>query len=489
MSIVKGVTEDMGEILARSAYQPLPDVEPASHHSVAERMARGRAARETTPRRVHGEWKPSPRRRDPVAVVERESRGRLLDLVPIRYGRMIASPFAFHRGAASVMAADIAKTPTSGIPAQLCGDAHLMNFGVFRTPERSLIFDLNDFDETLPGPWEWDLKRLVASFEIAGRDLGLDKDSRRTLCLRAAGRYRSAMQEFALQTNLDVFHARADIGALLDRPTERGAKQSAVERIVKKSMRRDHLRALERLCEPTDDGIRLKAEPPLLMPAALLLGEKERERYVAVIRTFLADYRGSLSPDRRVLIEDYKYVDIARKVVGVGSVGTRCFVVLMVGRDDDDVLLLQLKEAGRSVLEPHLGPSSHVHHGQRVVEGQRLMQAASDPLLGWYRLRAFDGKTHQYYVRQLWDGKASVDLTTLTAKELRGYADLCGWTLARAHAVSGDRIAIAAYIGDDDELDQSLAAFARSYAKVNERDHAALAQAVADGRLVAEVGV
>jgi uncharacterized protein (DUF2252 family) len=454
-------------------------------------MERGRAARETAPLASHAAWEPLPDRADPVAVVERESSGRWQDLVPIRHGRMAASPFAFYRGAADVMAADLAQTPTSGIPAQLCGDAHLMNFGVFRTPERSLIFDLNDFDETTPGPWEWDLKRLVASFEVAGRDLGLTVDQRRELCLHAAACYRDASRDFSAQTNLAVYHARADMGAWLEQvgTKKKGAPVTAVEKVVKKAMRRDNLRALERLCERTGDGVRLKSEPPLLVPAAELFDSSERDLYVEVIRTFLDEYRTSLSPERRVLVNDYRFVDIARKVVGVGSVGTRCFVVLMVGRDEDDVLLLQLKEATPSALAPHLGEPDHSHHGQRVVEGQRLMQAASDPLLGWFKLEGFDGEMRDYYVRQLWDGKASVDLTTLSFKLLRGYAHRCAWTLARAHAVSGDRIAIAAYVGETDELDQALAAFAVAYADVNERDHAALAEAVAGGRLPAEPGV
>jgi hypothetical protein len=403
---------------------------------------------------------------------------------------MASSAFAFYRGSATIMASDLAETPTSGLRVQLCGDAHLMNFGVFRTPERSLIFDLNDFDETLPGSWEWDVKRLAASFEVAGRDLRVDTAARARLVLRATGAYRTAMAGFVEQSNLEVWYARLDAGAYLEDVRASDSRdRKSVERVFRKALRKDHLAALDNLCEQRGGSMRFKSEPPLLMPVAALLGEDERRRYVTVMREFLVKYRGSLSAERRALVENYRYVDMARKVVGVGSVGTRCWVVLLLGRDESDPLFIQLKWAGPSVLEPYAGVSRYGQRGRRVVEGQRLMQAASEPLLGWNRLRALDGRRHNFYVRQLWDGKASADLTKLTTEGLGHYAELCGWTLARAHAVSGDRIAISAYIGDDDEFDQAVASFAVRYADVNDGDHAALEEAIDKERVPAITGI
>ena len=466
------------------SYHPLPNADDVPHLSVEERLARGRAARELIPLASHGTWKPPARRGDAVAMLERQSAKRIPDLLPIRYGRMVSSPFAFFRGSAAVMASDLAGTPTSGLRAQLCGDAHLMNFGLFRTPERALLFGLNDFDETLPGPWEWDLKRLAASFEVAGRDLTLTAPQRRRIVLTTARSYRESMAEFAGQTNLEVWYARLDAQKLLeDLEASRDEQRKNVARVVRKALRKDNLGAFDRLIEQRDGSMRFCVDPPLLMPVAVLLDEAERRRYLTSMRDFLSQYRSSLAPDRRVLISSYRMVDVARKVVGVGSVGTRCWVVLMLGRDSSDPLFLQLKQANRSVLEPFAGPSRYRQRGRRVVEGQRLMQAASDPLLGWYRVRGFDGRTHDLYVRQLWDGKASVDLTTLNPEGLDRYARICGWTLARGHARSGDRVAISAYLGDTDEFDEAVADFAATYADVSEEDHGALGKAVANGRI------
>ena len=464
---------------------PLPDAEYLPRRTVAERVARGRSLRETTPPDRLAAWSPPSRRVDPIAILEHQAAQRIPELLPIRHRRMLNSPFAFFRGGAAIMAADLASTPVGGLRAQLCGDAHLLNFGIFDTPERSLVFGLNDFDETLPGPVEWDVKRLAASVEIAGRDLGFSADQREKAVLATVRAYREAMSDFAEQSNLDVWHARLPAEKLkrrLDKLADRTSGREVKKRL-RKAMRRDHLHAFERHVETVDGTPRFISNPPLLVPADEILGDEQRERYVEVVREFLIQYRESLSPDRRSLLEAYHFVSIARKVVGVGSVGTRAWVVLMMGRDADDPLLLQLKEAQASVLAPFAGESTWSSQGHRVVEGQRLMQAASDHLLGWYRLLAWDGKRHDFYVRQLWDGKASVDITKLTAKGLTVYGETCGWTLARGHARSGDRIALAAYLGEDDRFDQAIASFAADYADTNEQDYCLLRDAVDNGRL------
>jgi uncharacterized protein (DUF2252 family) len=422
---------------------------------------------------------------DPIAILARQGQARDPLLVPLRYGRMAASPFAFFRGAAAIMASDLSTTPVTGLRAQLCGDAHLANFGVFDTPERSHLFDINDFDETLPGPWEWDVKRLAASVEVAGRDLGLQAGERRVAVLACVAAYRARLVELAEMGNLEVWHARLGADELLARvAAEHDARLSrTVERDVRKGLQRNHLTAFSKLIERHEGELRFASRPPLLVPIEDLLDHAGRRRYVEVIRAFLAEYRESLPPAHRALLDGYRYVHLARKVVGVGSVGTRSMVVLMVGRDEGDPLLLQLKEAKRSALEPYCGTSAFQQKGQRVVEGQRLMQAASDPLLGWYRLRALDGKKHDFYVRQLWDGKASVDITKLTPSGLARYAEVCALTLARAHARTGFRISIAAYLGDDDEFDTAVSDFAATYADVTAADHARLVAEIDAGRL------
>ena len=469
----------------------LPDAEYLPKVTAEERAARGKALRKEVPHERHGTWSPAKKRADPVAMLERQSAQRIPELVPIRYGRMAASPFAFYRGGAAIMAADLASTATSGLQAQLCGDAHLMNFGLFETPERALVFGLNDFDETLPGPFEWDVKRLAASMEIAGRDMGLDRDDRSAAVLATLRAYREGMAEFAAMRDLEVWYARLPATELQARLKEGGGQKTGkeVQREVERSLKRDHLRAFDRLLRNDGGTIRFVSEPPLLVPVEELLEDRERERYVEVLRSFLEQYRQSLLPHLRALMERYRFVQMARKVVGVGSVGLRSWVVLFIGRDAQDPLLLQLKEAQRSVLEPYTARSHCENQGCRVVEGQRFMQVASDPLLGWYRLHAFDGKTHDFYARQLWDGKAALDVGRFSPAGLRCYGEACGWTLARGHARSGDRIAMAAYLGDKDTFDRAIAAFAETYAEVNKEDHRRLRAAIDEGRVKARTGV
>jgi uncharacterized protein (DUF2252 family) len=400
---------------------------------------------------------------------------------------MAASPFAFFRGGAAIMASDLSDSTVTGLRVQLCGDAHLVNFGIFDTPERAHVFDINDFDETLPGPWEWDVKRLAASIEVAARDLRLDRRDRRRVVTAAVAAYRKQMAEFAAMGNLEVHYARLSASDVVERFADVGDRRErrAVERDVAKGLSRRHLTAVGKLVEGSGHDLRFRSEPPLLVPAVDLLDDHGRHRYVEVIRDFLAQYRASLSTDRRQLLDGYRFVEMARKVVGVGSVGTRAWVVLMLGRDHQDPLLLQLKEAKRSMLEPFAGRSVYPQKGQRVVEGQRAIQSASDPLLGWYKLRALDGRVHDFYVRQLWDGKASIDVSRLDTDGLATYAATCGWTLARAHARTGPRISIATYLGEDDTFDEAIADFASTYADLNEADHACLVDAIDSGRLPA----
>jgi uncharacterized protein (DUF2252 family) len=469
----------------------LPDPEYLPRLSIGERREHGRAIRARVPHERHGTWMPSASRADPIAVLERQAETRIEELLPIRYGRMAASPFAFFRGGAAIMAADLAGTPTGGLRAQLCGDAHLLNFGMFETPERSLVFGLNDFDETLPGPIEWDVKRLAASVEIAGRDLGFGPAERESAVLATVTAYREAMLGFAEQRNIEVWHARLQAEELRLRLAGMADRQShhAVKKSIDKALRHDHLTAFDKLIERDDGDVHFTSDPPLLVPVEELLGADERARYVEVITGFLEQYRASLGPHLRALVESYRFVNMARKVVGVGSVGTRAWVVLFEGRDAGDPLLLQLKEAQHSVLEPYAGASVFESEGRRVVEGQRFMQTASDNLLGWYRLNALDGHMHDFYVRQLWDGKSSIDVTKLTAAGLRVYGDSCGWTLARGHARSGDRVAMAAFLGEDDAFDRAIAGFATSYADRNEADHACLIDAIDSGRVAAAAGI
>ncbi|MEN2416906.1 DUF2252 domain-containing protein [Streptomyces rimosus] len=458
-----------------------------THLSPQERAARGRAARALVPRSRHAEFAPAADRPDPVAIVERQSASRLPELVPLRYGRMLESPFRFFRGAAAVMAGDLAGTPSTGLRAQLCGDAHLLNFRLLASPERHLIFDINDFDETLPGPWEWDVKRLSASLVIAGRANGFGGPERARVVRETVRAYREAMEGYAGMRNLDVWYARIDADELYGALSEGWAKEDRrrVSRVLAKARTRDHLQALDRLALAVGDELRIAPDPPLVVPLGDLLPDVERAHLEQQLRELVDRYARTLQADRRTLLAQYRVADMARKVVGVGSVGTRCWIVLLLGRDDTDPLLLQAKEAQESVLAPYAGPGPFSNQGERVVSGQRLMQAASDMFLGWERVEGLDGRQRDFYLRQLRDWKAIPQADTMSPGLMRQFGRLCGTTLARAHARSGDRIAIAAYLGRSDAFDRALAEFAERYADQNERDHRALAEAARTGRVAA----
>ena len=459
----------------------------------AERAARGKAARAEAPRDSHAVFDPPSDRPDPIGLLEQQAKTRVPELVPVRYGRMMVSPFTYYRGAALPMASDLATTPVSGLAVQACGDAHLSNFGIFGSAERRLMFDVNDFDETLPGPWEWDVKRLAASLEVAGRDNALSPKQRREIVTAAVTRYRQAMRQFAAMTNLDVWYAHADMNELrADLDAQLRARQrKMVDQSLAKARTRDSIEQLAKLTQMVDGRPRIISDPPVLVPIdELVPGETDRADLEGQLTDLLAKYQRTLETDRRYLLQQFEFCDMARKVVGVGSVGTRCWIVLMLGRDESDPLFLQVKEAEASVLSRFVGASKFTNQGQRVVAGQRLMQAASDIFLGWQRNEAgLDGRARDFYVRQLRDWKFSVEIGTLRPEGLRMYAELCGWTLARAHARSGDRIAIAAYLGGSDVFDRAVAQFAVAYADQNERDHQALVDAVKSGRITAEQGV
>jgi uncharacterized protein (DUF2252 family) len=456
----------------------------------AERVARGKAARAEVPRDSHAAFDPPPDRPDPIGLLEEQGTARLPDLVPVRYGRMMVSPFTFFRGAALPMASDLATTPVSGLAVQACGDAHLSNFGIFGSAERRLVFDVNDFDETLPGPWEWDVKRLAASLEVAARGNGFPGRQRREIVSAAVARYRQAMRNFAGMTNLDVWYAHAD----MDRVRAQFESQlqprqrKVVEKGLAKARTRDSMQEVAKLTRVVDGRPRVISDPPLLVPIDELIPEEtERTSFEAQIRGMISTYGRTLETDRTFLLEQFEFCDMARKVVGVGSVGTRCWIVLMLGRDHADPLFLQVKEAEASVLSRFVGASKYTNQGQRVVAGQRLMQASSDIFLGWQRAEAdLDGRRRDFYVRQLRDWKFSVDIENILPSGLRLYGELCGWTLARAHARSGDRIAIAAYLGGSEIFDRAITQFAAAYADQNERDHKSLVDAVASGRITAE---
>jgi uncharacterized protein (DUF2252 family) len=452
--------------------------------SPAERVAAGKAARDTAPRTSHGEWAPGADRSDPVDLLEQQAASRVGQLLPLRYGRMLVSPFTFYRGAAAIMAADLAGTPTTGLTAQLCGDAHLSNFGAFASPDRELVFDVNDFDETLPGPWEWDVKRLAASFSVAGRDRGFTARERRRIVAAMAAEYRAAMRRLAALGNLEVWYTKIDVSTVAERwATAAGEKEvKAFRRNLAKTRAKDRMRALSKLTHEVDGQLRIVSEPPLIVPLREL-ADADPDEVEARVREILADYRETLAEDRRVLLDSYRYVDSAFKVVGVGSVGTRAWIVLLQGRDEGDPLFLQVKEAQPSVLEPYAEPTAYVQQGERVVQGQRLVQAASDILLGWVRAKGVDDKKRDYYVRQLWDQKGSARIENMDPRALTAYAQICGTTLAHAHARSGDRIAIAGYLGKGDRFDKAIAAFAESYADQNERDYEALKAAADEGRI------
>jgi len=414
-----------------------------------------------------------------------QEKTRVPELVPLRHERMLVSPFTFYRGAAAIMAGDLATTADSGIRVQCCGDAHLANFGGFDSPERELIFDINDFDETTPGPWEWDVKRLATSFAIDAQDRGFDDAVARHAVLHTVRSYHEAMRAFAGMRNLDVWYARLNVQGLLDRwrSSLSAAELKRVERTIAKGRSKTSLKAFAKLTERVDGQVRIVNDPPLVVRLDDLLTPDLVSEVQQRVNGWLRSYRRTLLPDRSHLLESYRVVDIARKVVGVGSVGTRCWIVLMLGRDETDPLFLQIKEAEASVLEPYVGKSKYAQHGQRVVEGQRVMQAASDIFLGWDQWFDLEGVKRHFYVRQLWDGKVSAQLETMPPTLLAIYGQMCGWTLARAHARSGDRVAIAAYLGSGDPFDRAITEFAFSYAAQNARDFAAVSDAVRDGRL------
>jgi len=469
-----------------------PQRPPVPHLSVAERVARGKAARAEVPRSSHAPFEATSTRADPVELLERQAKTRVPELVPIRYGRMLVSPFTFYRGAAMIMAQDLAATPRSGLTVQCCGDAHLSNFGVFASPERRLVFDVNDFDETLRGPWEWDIKRLAASVLIAALDNGFSRKQQESIVCETVKRYRKAMREFAGMNNLEVWYSHLQIESALQEFFGQ-SKRKVVKRAQKtlaKARTRDSLSAFSKLTEVVDGRVRIVDQSPLIVPLAKLAGPDEAHAIVEDLDGLMRAYRNTLEFDRRLLLEAFELHDFARKVVGVGSVGTRAWIALLVGRDDDDPLFLQLKEAESSVLEPFLSPSEFPNHGQRVVTGQRLMQATSDIFLGWMHVEAgLDGRSRDFYVRQLKDWKGSAEIERQVPEAMAAYGRLCGWTLARAHACSGDRIAIASYLGGGDGFDRALLEFSKAYAEQNERDYKALADAVKAGRVTAETGL
>jgi uncharacterized protein (DUF2252 family) len=456
-----------------------------------ESAERGRAARGSAPRSGHGDWQPAGDRPDPVAVLQAQAATRLPELIPIRYGRMLVSPFTFYRGAAAVMAADLAPTPASGILVQACGDAHISNFGGFAASDRRLIFGPNDFDETLPGPWEWDVKRMAASVEVAGRDVGLPAPRRHELVTECVREYRAAMRAFAHMSHLDVWYERINASELVDRFGGRLGKQGRIlfSAPFAKARRKTSLRAVRKLTESIDGTPHFRSVPPLLVPFRQLRPAADPRAESDYVRDLLAAYVDSLDEDRRYLFESYEFVDMARKVVGVGSVGTRAWVLLFVSRGLQYPLILQMKEAQASVLEAYLGPSEYSHHGERVVRGQRMDQAAADVFLGWQRSMGLDGQEHDFYIRQLWDWKASMDLTSMDYAGLHAYTRACGWSLARSHARSGDRLAMAAYMGRGTNFERAIARFAVAYADQNERDYRRLVEAAATGKITAETGV
>ena len=461
-----------------------------------ERVARAAAARRVAPRSSHGHFANAADRPDPIALLDEQAASRVPELVPIRYGRMLVSPFTFYRGAALIMAADLAETPRTGITVQLCGDAHLSNFGLFATPERQMLFDINDFDETLPGPWEWDVKRLTTSFEVMGRYRGFARGDRRAVVVACAREYRQRMREAAGMGTLEAWYEHLEVGKLLDqvaKQTRRGQLTKREARTarghVAKARTRDSVRVLAKRAARIGEELRIVAEPPLIVPIEELVAPgSEWERTEQMIKRLLSSYRKTLGTEQHPL-EEFRYLHTARKVVGVGSVGTRCYIMLLVGRDESDPLFLQVKEAQASVLERFVGGTRYPHHGQRVVAGQRLMQGAGDIFLGWQRIKGLDGVIRDYYVRQLHDWKGGAEVEELLVAGAVVYARICGATLARAHARWGDRVAIASYLGKGGSFDRAIAEFSAAYADQNERDYEVFVKAVNSGRLIAQTGL
>jgi uncharacterized protein (DUF2252 family) len=453
----------------------------------------GKAARKAVSRSSQAVWEAGAARTAPLEILSEQDRARVPQLVPVRYGRMLVSPFTFYRGAAAIMAADLASAPDSGLRVQLCGDAHLSNFGVFQAPDRRLVFDINDFDETLPGPFEWDVKRLAASVVIAARDRGFAVAEQEEIGRAGVAAYREAMAGFAAMKELDVWYARLDMDEFAQKWSSRVSKAARrrADKNMTKARNKGSLRALAKLTERRDGKVRIASRPPLLVPIGEL-AEREGLDPAAIatmVQRLLREYADTLDEQAQLLIGRYHYVDAAHKVVGVGSVGTRAWITLLFGCDEEDPLFLQIKEAGPSVLEPFAGASRYKNHGHRVVSGQRLMQAAGDGLLGWITADGIDGKRRDFYVRQLWDGKGSAEVEAMDAATLRGYAQLCGWTLARAHARTGDRHAISAYLGKSDRFDRAIAEFSQAYADQNEADYAELMEARRSGDLEVASGL
>ncbi len=469
-----------------------------SHLSVREREAMGKDARVRAHRASQAEFKPTSSRPDPVDLLEGQSQGRVQELVPIRYGRMLVSAFTFYRGAALLMASDLATTPNSGLKVQLCGDAHLSNFGLFASPERALMFDVNDFDETLPGPWEWDVKRLAASAVIAARDQEFTAKEARTAAIEVGAAYRQEMARLAGMSTLDVWYSHIDVAQLLaDLQTAAHTTGSKADKhmakrskgIVDKARTRDSMQALGKLTQVVDGQRRIVSDPPLIVPADELFSHIESDELLEQLHQLVRTYRQTLQTDRRHLLEEFQLLQVARKVVGVGSVGTRAWILLLVGRDQDDPLFLQAKEADSSVLEGFLGKSDYANHGERVVAGQHLMQAASDIFLGWERVKGPDGVTRDYYLRQLRDWKGSFEVEGTIPAGLTKYVGVCAQALARAHARSGDRVAIASYLGSGDSFDRAIGEFSETYADQNQRDFEAFQKAATSGRIKVESGL
>ncbi len=466
---------------------------PVTHLTVAERVAHGKAARKEVPRSAHARFEPVPTRPDPVDLLERQAKTRVPELVPIRYGRMLVSPFTFYRGAALIMANDLAATPRSGLTVQCCGDAHLSNFGVFASPERALVFDVNDFDETLPGPWEWDVKRLAVSMLIAARSNGFKPKEQDRIVLDTVSRYRTAIADFAAMKQLEVWYAHLNVENVLEQfgPQFKPKMVKRTEKEIAKARTKDSMTAFSKLTHIVDGRVQIVDQSPLIVPIDRLApAGAGRDQIFEELHQLLRGYRNSLEFDRRVLLEAFELSALARKVVGVGSVGTRAYIALLLGLDGGDPLFLQMKEAEASVLEELLGPSEFSNHGERVVVGQRLMQAVSDIFLGWLHVDSgFDGNPRDFYVRQLKDWKGSAEIEQMVPEGMAAYGMLCGWTLARAHARSGDRVAIASYLGKGDCFDRAIVEFSRAYADQNERDYQALNAAVDSGRITAQRGL
>ncbi len=459
--------------------------------TVEERAAKGKAARSRVPRSAHAQWSLAQRQRNPLDLLAEQAQTRVPDLVPIRYGRMAATPFGYYRGAAYPMAADLSTVTRTGLDVQLCGDSHLLNFGGFASPERELVFDVNDFDETSPGPFEWDVKRLAASLEVAARSRNVSAPFRASMVATLVRSYRETIREFVGMRHLDIWYSRLDAPGIIARWASPAGADAVVEfqRTVAKAQTKDRLKSAAKLTHEVDGEMRIVSDPPLIVPVEEVYSELGARQIEDMIHEALRSYRRSLPGDRRHLLDTYRFVHLARKVVGVGSVGTEAWVALMLGRDNDDPLFLQIKEAETSVLERFLAKSAYTNHGQRVVEGQRLMQAATDIFLGRARVTGPDGAKRDFYMRQLWDWKASADIGAMSPDLLTTYGQICGWTLARAHARTGDVIAIGSYLGESDVFDRAITEFARLYADQNDEDHRALVDAITTGAVAAQSDV